>query len=294
MPAEQAIWSALSLVRPSSAAEAGEAMARGDDLVLLAGGTDLMVAVNGRRRTPGGFVSLRHASDLHGITVGGDGVRIGAMTTYAQLVARPPELAGLPMLSDLAGRLGTPAQRNTGTIGGGVGSARWNGDAVAALVALGARLDVVSATGARGVVIEDWLDRDRRGPADVLRSIVVRVPTGPQVWLRVAERATAAEASATCALVIDVTRRTVRCVIGSVARAPIRALAAEALLTDALDWSAPVVGPELCREFGRAARSSVVARTTYRVGADHRRHLAGVLAGRALMRALGEPARGAV
>jgi CO/xanthine dehydrogenase FAD-binding subunit len=262
-------------------------MAHADNPVLLAGGTDLMVAVNGRRRSPGTFVSLRHARDLTGLSADAETVRIGAMTSYAQLVARPAELAALPILPDLAGRLGTPAQRNAGTIGGGVGSARWNGDAIAALVALGARLDVVSATGARDVAIEDWLDRDARGASDVLRSIVVRVPTGPQVWLRVAERATAAEASATCALVIDVTRRTVRCVIGSVAKAPIRALAAEALLTDALDWSHPVAPAALCQEFGRAVKREVVARTTYRVGGDHRRHLAGVLAGRALTRALG-------
>src|ERR1700710_1401791 len=126
------------------------------------------------------------------------------MTTYAQLVARPAELAGLPMLPDLAGRLGTPAPRNAAPLrGGGVASARWNGDAVAALVALGARLDVVSAAGQREVAIEDWLDRDLRTPSDVLRSVLMRVPTGHQVWLRVAERPTAAEASATCALVID-------------------------------------------------------------------------------------------
>jgi CO/xanthine dehydrogenase FAD-binding subunit len=290
MPVNQAIWSNLSLVRPLSAAEAGEAMAHADDPVLLAGGTDLMVAVNGRRRTPGTFVSLRHAADLTGLSADVDTVRIGAMTSYAELSARPPELATLPMLADLAGRLGTPAQRNAGTIGGGVGSARWNGDAIAALVALGARLDLVTATGSRELAIEDWLDRERRGATDVLRSILVRVPTGPQVWLRVAERATAAEASATCALVVDVQRRTVRCVIGSVARSPIRALAAEALLTDALDWSRPVAGAALCRDFGRAVRREVVARTTYRVGAEHRRHLAGVLAGRALTRALGEAA----
>src|ERR1700710_698202 len=221
MLADQAIWSVLTVVRPMSAAEAGEAMSHGDNPVLLAGGTDLMVAVNGRRRTPSSFVSLRHAGDLAGLTVAEDTVRIGAMTTYAQLVARPAELAGLPMLPDLAGRLGTPAQRNAGTLGGGVASARWNGDAVAALVALGARLDVVSAAGEREVAIEDWLARDLRTPSDVLRSVLMRVPTGHQVWLRVAERPTAAEASATCALVIDVRRRTVRCVIGSGAPAPI-------------------------------------------------------------------------
>jgi CO/xanthine dehydrogenase FAD-binding subunit len=260
-------------------------MARADNPVLLAGGTDLMVAVNGRRRAPGTFVSLRHAPELTGLSAAAETVRIGAMTSYAQLVAGPAELAALPILTDLAGRLGNPAQRNAGTIGGAVGSARWNGDAIAALVALGARLDLVSATSVREVAIEDWLDRDRRNATDVLRSIVVRVPTGPQVWRRVAERATAVEASATCALVIDVRRRTVRCVIGSVARFPIRALAAEALLTDALDWTRPAPTAELCREFGRAVKAEVVARSTYRVGADHRRHLAGVLAGRALSRA---------
>lgn len=282
------MWSILSLVRPSSAAEAGEAMAAAEDAVLIAGGTDVMVAVNGGRRTAGTFVSLRHAAELHGVTTPEPGVvRIGAMTTYAQLVAGVP---GLPMVSELAGRLGTPAQRNAGTIGGGVGSARWNGDAIAGLTALGARLDVVSAAGAREVPLEDWLDRDARGRTDVLRSIMVRVPVGQQVWLKVAERATAAEALATCSLVIDVERRTVRCVIGSVSSRPLRALAAEALLTDALDWASPTADGGLCREFGRAVRAEVVARSTYRVSADHRRHLAGVLAGRALTRALGEAA----
>lgn len=263
-------------------------MAREPEPVLLAGGTDLMVAVNGRRRRPSTFVSLKHAHDLTGLWVGDGQVRIGAMTTYAQLVARPVQVSGLPMLSDLAGRLGTPAQRNAGTIGGAVASARWNGDVVAALVALGARLDLSTATGDREVVIEDWLDRDDRSPSDVLRAVVVAVPPGPQVWLRVAERATGAEASATCALVLDVERRTVRCVIGSVARWPVRALAAEALLTDAIDWSRPTADAALCREFGRTVKNEVVARSTYRVAADHRRHLAGVLAARALTRAFGD------
>jgi CO/xanthine dehydrogenase FAD-binding subunit len=284
----QAIWSILSLVRPSSAAEAAAAMAAEPDPVLLAGGTDLMVAVNGRRRNPATFVSLRHALDLRGVTLpAADEVRIGAMTTYAALVARPPELAALPMLSDLAGRLGTPAQRNAATLGGGVGSSRWNGDAIAALTALGARLDVVSPAGEREVVIDDWVVRTDRAPADVVRSILVPVPAGPQIWLRVAERATAAEASATVALVVDVTRRTVRCVVGSVARSPIRALGGETLLADALDWTDPVVTAELCRAFGAAVREDVVARTTYRVSGSHRRHLAGVLAARALGRAWG-------
>jgi CO/xanthine dehydrogenase FAD-binding subunit len=263
-------------------------MAREPDPVLIAGGTDLMVAVNGGRRAATTFVSLRHAVDLTGITqLSPEAVRIGAMTTYTTLVGRPPALVGLPMLCDLAGRLGTPAQRNAGTIGGGVGSSRWNGDAIAGLVALGARLDVVSSTGVREVAIEDWIARSDRAPDDVVRSIVVRVPAGPQIWLRVAERTTAAEATAACALVIDVTRRTVRCVIGSVARAPIRALAAEALLTDSVDWEQPTANDQLCRAFGAAVRDDVVARATYRVSGSHRRHLAGVLAARALGRAFG-------
>src|SRR5437870_2122679 len=162
----QAIWSTLSLVRPETAAEAGAAMAREPDPVLISGGTDLMVAINGRRRFATTFVSLRHALDLHGIEESAGIVRIGGMTTYATLVDRPPELAGLPMLCELAGRLGNPSQRNAGTLGGGVGSARWNGDAIAALVALDARLDVVSSRAEREVGIEAWLSRTDRAPDD--------------------------------------------------------------------------------------------------------------------------------
>ena len=260
-------------------------MAREAEPVLISGGTDLMVVVNGRRRFATTFVSLRHAAELHGITEAEGSVRIGAMTSYATLVGRPPEMASLPMLCDLAGRLGNPSQRNAGTLGGGIGSARWNGDAIAALTALGARLDVVSSTAEREVPIEAWLARTDRAPDDVVRSVLVKVPTGPQIWLRVAERATAVEALATLALVIDVGRRTVRCVVGSVARSPIRATTAEALLTDALDWSSPAPPAELCREFGAAVRDDVVARTTYRVSESHRKHIAGVMATRALSRA---------
>lgn len=275
----------MSLVRPATAADAGAAMAREPDPVLISGGTELMVAVNGRRRSAATFVSLRHAADLHGITETADGVRIGGMTTYTTLAGRPPQLAGVPMLCDLAGRLGNPAQRNAGTLGGGIGAAQWNGDAIAALTALGARLDVVSSTGEREVGLEAWLARTDRSPGDVVRSVLVKVPAGPQIWLRAAERATAVEASATVALVVDVARRTVRCVVGSVARTPVRATSAEALLTDALDWSAPAAPEALCRAFGAAVRDDVVARTTYRVSESHRRHLAGVLGFRALSRA---------
>lgn len=285
MPVSQANWSTLSLVRPESAAEAGAAMAREVDPVLISGGTDLMVAINGRRRFATTFVSLRHAADLHGITETHGVVRIGGMTTYAALADRPSELSGLPMICDLAGRLGNPNQRNAGTLGGGVGSARWNGDAIAALVALNARLDVVSSTAQREVGIEAWLARTDRSPDDVVRSVLVTVPAGPQIWLRVAERATAVEASATLALVIDVAHRTVRCVVGSVARTPIRVTGAEALLTDALDWAAPAPTEALCRAFGAAVREDVTARSTYRVSESHRKHLAGVLGFRALTRA---------
>lgn len=275
----------MSLVRPATAAEAGAAMAAEADPVLISGGTDLMVAINGRRRSATTFVSLRHAADLHGIAESGGVVRIGGMTTYATLLAGGPVLAGLPMLCDLAGRLGNPSQRNAGTLGGGVGSARWNGDAIAALAALDAKLDVVSSTTEREVGIEAWLARTNRAPDDVVRSMLVKVPAGPQIWLRAAERATAVEASATLALVIDVAQRTVRCVVGSVARTPIRATGAEALLTDSLDWESPGPAPELCRAFGAAVRADVTARSTYRVSESHRRHLAGVLAFRALSRA---------
>jgi CO/xanthine dehydrogenase FAD-binding subunit len=55
----------------------------------FAGGTDLMVLFEAGKLAPGKFVSLWHLKELRGIVAGSDTVTLGALTTYADVIADP-------------------------------------------------------------------------------------------------------------------------------------------------------------------------------------------------------------
>ncbi|MGI5122189.1 FAD binding domain-containing protein [Marinactinospora thermotolerans] len=83
-----------------------------------AGGTDL-TARAGIGRTSGPFVDLRGVAELRGSERRPDGsVRIGAMTTIAEIAADPLVTAGHPALAAAAARLATPQIRTVATLGG--------------------------------------------------------------------------------------------------------------------------------------------------------------------------------
>jgi CO/xanthine dehydrogenase FAD-binding subunit len=76
---------------------------------LLAGGTDLMVAVNLQHHRPDAVIALRRVDDLKGW----DGSFIGAGVTYRRMEAGP-----VPALAELARTVGSPQIRAAGTLGG--------------------------------------------------------------------------------------------------------------------------------------------------------------------------------
>ncbi|GAA3731627.1 xanthine dehydrogenase YagS FAD-binding subunit [Spinactinospora alkalitolerans] len=83
-----------------------------------AGGTDVTARLHGGRAT-GPFVDLHRLPDLRGTAFGDDGsVRIGAMTTIAEIAGDPRLRAGHPALTATAGALATPQIRTAGTLGG--------------------------------------------------------------------------------------------------------------------------------------------------------------------------------
>ena len=265
----------MTLVRATSLAEAVAAVRSLPGAVLLAGGTQVV---------PGGpprhLVSLRRIPGLRGVLA--DGARevvLGALTTYADLARG---VGGVPVLTAMAPTVGSPASRNAGTLGGALGTASGSGDAVTALLALRAQVELESTAGRRRVPVADWLDGSARAPGDVVRAVAV--PRLPGHYLKAGERSAVFYATASVALVVDPTARRVRCAIGSVAALPVRARAAEQL---PLDWrdGRPVAPPEVCRRFGELAAAGLAPADGLRVTGGHRAHVAGVLAARALARA---------
>jgi CO/xanthine dehydrogenase FAD-binding subunit len=274
-------------------------------MTVLAGGTDLMVDVNYGHRRPAGILSLRRLAGLRRWQVDGTGGRdavvLGAATTYTTMLDR--ELSGLlPALAQAARTVGSPQIRNTGTVGGNLATGSPAGDTLPVLVAHGATVELASGEGRRTLPVEDFLVGPKRTallPGELIVAVRVPVVPGPAEFLKIGVRNAMVIAVANCALVVDRAGRTVRCALGSVGPVPVRDLDTEAWVADRLDWDGDddgtAVAPgltsdgsvaALAAEFGQRMAAASRPIDDHRATADYRRHGVGVLARRALERAL--------
>lgn len=89
-----------------------------ENIFLLAGGTDLIAEIKEDVLEPEIVVDLKAIENLSYIEKSKDGVRIGALTTIAELAEDPVIKQELPGLHEAAESISTPQLRNMGTVGG--------------------------------------------------------------------------------------------------------------------------------------------------------------------------------
>ena len=146
----------MNYVAPRSLAEACAAL-RAEGAACLAGGQSLVAAMNLGLADPGTLVSLRDVDVLRGIETMADGsLRIGAMTTHAELAALEPKAAGPALLAQAARLVAYPAVRARGTIGGSVALADPSADYPVALQAADATIEIGHVAGTRVVKARDF------------------------------------------------------------------------------------------------------------------------------------------
>jgi carbon-monoxide dehydrogenase medium subunit len=104
----------------------------------MAGGQSLLPSMRLGMSQPEALADLSCLPGMAGITVSGGVVRVGAMTTHAQVAATAEVQTAIPALADLASRIGDRQVRNRGTLGGSVANADPAACYPAALVGLGA------------------------------------------------------------------------------------------------------------------------------------------------------------
>jgi len=123
---------------------------------LLAGGTDLIIQMEQRKRQPEVVIYVMRIPELSGIRVAADGsVRIGATTTLREIETSPVIREKFPVLSYAASTVGSVQIRNLATIGGNVCNASPAGDTLPALLVLGAQARIQSVNGERVVPLEE-------------------------------------------------------------------------------------------------------------------------------------------
>lgn len=137
--------------RARSVPEAQQLLAANPGARLLAGGHSLIPLMKLRLAAPPVVIDIGRIPELRGIALSGSELRIGALTTHAELAASADLRRRAAALAEAAAIVGDPAVRNRGTIGGNVAHADPASDLPTVLVALGARMVAVGPGGERTI-----------------------------------------------------------------------------------------------------------------------------------------------
>jgi len=262
---------------PRSVTEAAKILAgEGPQAMLIAGGTDLVPNMKRRHQEPAALVALRGVEGLRKIA-NGAGITLGAGLTLTEVVEAPQVREHYGALYQAAAQVATPHLRNMGTLGGNVcldtrctyynqsyewrkaidfcmkkdGAVCWvataskrcvavsSTDTAPALIALGAKVRLVSAAGARELELADLYANDgmeylTRRPDEILTEIVLPPAGGwKSAYWKLRRRGSfdfpVLGVAAAVRAAPDGTVEDARIVLGAVASRPIVAKAGELL-----------------------------------------------------------------
>lgn len=189
----------LTLERPRSLKAALAMLSREPTLTPIAGCTDVLVALHFGTSKTKRFIDLWPLDELRGITANtagragkaGQGVRIGALTTYAEIIASPIIRKRVPMLVAAAREVGGAQIQNRGTLGGNIANGSPAGDTLPVLAAAGAVVVLGSTSGERRVPVAEFYTGYRasvRQPDELITAVEIAPIEGRQWWRKVGTR----------------------------------------------------------------------------------------------------------
>jgi CO/xanthine dehydrogenase FAD-binding subunit len=221
----------MSLVRPRSLNAALSLIASDPTLMPIAGCTDVYVGLHFGTMAQKRFIDLWRLKELHGISVEKDVVRIGALSTYTEIIESTIVQKRVPMLVAASREVGGAQIQNRGTLGGNVANASPAGDTLPVLAAANARIVLRSKNGTRTVAFDSYYTGYRksvRQPDELITAIEIPRLDGTQWWRKVGTR----RAQAISKIMIGAVRgRDVRIAFGSVAPTVVLARKTAAVLS---------------------------------------------------------------
>ena len=138
--------------KPTSIADAVAALGSDDEAQALGGGQTLIPTLKQRLASPSKLVSLSGIAEMQGVRLEAGTVCIGGATPHG--VVASEAAAAYPALAALAGKIGDPAVRNRGTIGGSLA----NNDPAACYPAAALASGATIVTNAREIAADDYFD----------------------------------------------------------------------------------------------------------------------------------------
>jgi xanthine dehydrogenase molybdopterin binding subunit/xanthine dehydrogenase small subunit len=233
--------------RPTSLAELLPLLKKNPDARLIAGATELGLDITKRYKKFPTLISVEAVRELNEIKSTDAEWHIGAAVTLTKIEEKMAE--EFPALGDMLRVFGSRQIRNRATMGGNIVTASPIGDSAPVLLALDAKVVLVSSNGERSLPIDQFFVAYRKTalqPGEILKTIVVpRGPSKPGLmrknsWFKVSKRREMDISTVASAFVVDLDSqniiRHVRLGYGGVAAMPLRAKKTEAALLGKI-WS---------------------------------------------------------
>ncbi len=273
----------MTFTRATTIEEAVTAMAAGARPI--AGGSDLVVgARQGKAPLPDVLVAIDRIDDLRGIETSGQGLRVGAGVTHAELIGNETVVSSYTAVADAAALVGSPATRNVGTIGGNVMNASPAMDTGAPLLVLDGHAVLKSVDGSRSVNMADlWTGPGRTSADPGELCVAIELPPQPErsgsAYVRLEYRRAMEIAVVGAAAAVTVSED------GTIETGRVALTAVGPAIIEVADASVLMSGRD-AKEAGAAAETAASKSATpisdLRAGDDYRRHTVGVMARRAV------------
>ncbi|QWF21588.1 xanthine dehydrogenase family protein subunit M [Nocardioides sp. LMS-CY] len=275
-------------VAPASVEDALAALAEhGDDAKIIAGGQSLLPVLRMRLNAPEWIIDLGRIESLRGVRDDGDSIVIGAMTPHSVVGSDPLVAEHATLITRAVEHLADAQVRHRGTFGGALAHADPAGDLGAPVRALGASFVIQGPGGTRTVSADDFfvdLFETAIGDDEILTEVRVPKHTGwgahYEKFVRVAHQWPIVAVAATVR-VEGGTIAEARIGLTNMGSTPLRAAAVEAALAGQPATEAAV------RAAAAHAAEGTHPPSDLNGDADYRRHLATVIARRAVLAAAG-------
>jgi aerobic carbon-monoxide dehydrogenase medium subunit len=258
--------------RPADLQSAADLLTADMEAKVVAGGMTLLPTMKLRLAQPSCLIDLSKIPSLTGIRSSDDRVVVGAMTRHVDVARDEITTARLPALAKLAGGIGDVQVRNRGTAGGSIANNDPSADYPAACLAL----DAVISTNARTLPATDFFDglfATALDPNEIVTEISFRVPLRADYQKF---RAVASGYAVVGVFVAEFAEGVRVAVTGAGADGVFRLAAAEEMLTGNFH-------PEALSKLEVSADGLMSEPSCL---ADYRAHLIGVMARRAVSRAI--------
>lgn len=224
------LTTSLAHVRPRTLEEALEILRAPEPPVPLAGCTDLFVTLQFGTQPARRFLDLWGLDELRGIEASGDRLRIGALTTFTEIIRSDAARERLPALVAAAREIGGVQIQNRGTLAGNVANASPAGDTLPVLAVMEATVVLASADGERRVPFLEFYTGYRATvmrPDELITAIEIPEVEGEQWFRKVGTRAAQAISKVVMAAVRG---PEIRIAMGSVAPTVVRLRRTESIL----------------------------------------------------------------